>query len=77
MGTQSNAETTLVSMPEASRQVQKSKVTIYREIKAGTFPRPVRTGPKSIAFVQAELDAWVRERIADRDAAANDAEVSA
>lgn len=74
METQSNAATTLVSMNAASAQTQQSRASIYRGIAAGSFPKPVKTGTRAVAFVQAELDAWVRERIADRDAAANDAE---
>ena len=33
---------------------------------AGTFPKPVRLGESRIAFVDAEIHAWVRARIAER-----------
>ncbi len=31
------------------------------------FPKPVRTGKNSVAFVEAEIDAWIEARIAERD----------
>jgi len=31
------------------------------------FPKPVRLGKNSVAFVEAEIDAWIESRIADRD----------
>lgn len=44
--------------------------TIYEGIKAGTFPAPVQLGPKSVGWVQSEIDAWLAARIAARDATA-------
>ncbi len=31
------------------------------------FPKPVRTGKNSVVFVEAEIDAWMEARIAERD----------
>ena len=31
------------------------------------FPKPVRLGKNSVAFVEAEIDAWIESRIAERD----------
>lgn len=40
---------------------------IYALLKtSGAFPQPVRSG-RSIRFVEAEIDAWVSARIAERD----------
>ena len=44
------------------------KAFIYREMKAGTFPRPVRIGPKAVRWVEAEIREWTEARIrADRE----------
>ena len=40
---------------------------IYNKINEGTFPRPVRLGPQSVAWLQSEVHLWMSERIADRD----------
>ena len=34
------------------------------------FPKPVILGESSVGFVEAEVDAWLAERAAKRDAAA-------
>ena len=44
-----------------------SKSQIYRKIRDGTFVRPVRLGANKIAFVEAEIDAWIEQRIAERN----------
>ncbi len=31
------------------------------------FPKPVRLGKNSVAFIEAEIDAWMESRIAERD----------
>lgn len=48
-----------------------SKTHIYRLINAGEFPRPVKIGPHRVAFVEREVDAWVRNRVQGREANAD------
>lgn len=38
--------------------------TIYERIAAGTFPRPLELGPKSVAWASNEIFDWVAETIA-------------
>ncbi|OBZ96742.1 transcriptional regulator [Pararhizobium polonicum] len=45
-----------------------SKTQLWRLTKAGRFPRPVAIGFKRRAWVEAEVDAWIMERIEERDA---------
>jgi prophage regulatory protein len=45
-----------------------SKAQLYRLIKAGKFPRPIKLGEHRIAFVESEIDAFIAARIAARDA---------
>ncbi|XLX40110.1 helix-turn-helix transcriptional regulator [Ectopseudomonas mendocina] len=42
---------------------------IYRRIAAGTFPAQVTLGPKSVAWVEAEVLAWCDELAAQREVA--------
>lgn len=37
---------------------------IYRRIATGTFPAQIMLGPKSVAWIEAEVLAWCEERIA-------------
>lgn len=45
-----------------------SKVQIWRLIKAGRFPAAVKLGPGRNAWVETEIDRWIEERIAEREA---------
>jgi prophage regulatory protein len=38
-----------------------------------TFPRPVPMGTTSVRWISSEVDAWIKARIADRDARSNNA----
>ena len=45
-----------------------SKPHLWRLIRAGKFVRPIRLGENRIAFPEHEIDLWVQEKIAERDA---------
>ena len=58
----------LIRLHEAKRLTGLSTSAIYRLIAEGQFPRQVSLGtPRSIAFVESEVAAWIQERIAERD----------
>tara|TARA_B100001250_G_scaffold392981_1_gene395292 strand:+ start:1907 stop:2107 length:201 start_codon:yes stop_codon:yes gene_type:complete len=40
---------------------------IYEKMAAGTFPQPVKLGPRAIAWLSSEVESWMDERIAERD----------
>ena len=44
------------------------RTAIYEKIAAGTFPAPVKLGPRAIAWIEEEIKVWMDERIAERDA---------
>ena len=46
-----------------------SRSTCYELIAAGSFPKPVKIGPRAIAISEAEYEAWAAERLAEREAA--------
>ena len=39
--------------------------TLWRMMRQGEFPKPVKIGVKSIAWPSSEVDAWIKARIAD------------
>ena len=53
---------------EAAERVGYHPVHIMRLVKVGKFPRPVRLGPGALAFVESEIEEWLQQRIAERDA---------
>ncbi|MBD2793559.1 AlpA family transcriptional regulator [Xenorhabdus sp. 42] len=55
----------LIRLPEVQRRTGYSKAWIYRLIKEDKFPKQVKIGPRSVAFVESEIDGWVDQRIAE------------
>ena len=41
---------------------RRSKASIYRGVRDGTFPAPVALGVRSVAWHRAEIEAWVATR---------------
>lgn len=39
--------------------------SIYKMVNEGTFPKPVRILGKNVAWIDAEVDEWMMQRIAD------------
>lgn len=59
----------LRKLPQVCSQTGLSAATVYRKVKEGNFPAPVKLGARASAWVGIEIDRWVAERIATRDAA--------
>lgn len=55
----------LIRLPEVIRRTGYSKPWLYKLIDAGKFPKQVKIGSRSIAFVESEVDAWVANKIAE------------
>lgn len=42
-----------------------SRSTLYLRIAAGSFPRPISLGGRSVGWVDSEVDAWIASRVAE------------
>ncbi|BET95603.1 helix-turn-helix transcriptional regulator [Xenorhabdus taiwanensis] len=62
-------KTSLIRLPEVQRRTGYSKAWIYKLISDGEFPKQVKIGPRSVAFIEAEIDNWIAQRIAESRAA--------
>jgi prophage regulatory protein len=49
------------------RRTGSSSSDIYDGMKNGTFPRSVPIGRRTVGWVEDEVEAWIAERIAQRD----------
>jgi prophage regulatory protein len=49
----------LVRFPEVKERTGLSRGTIWRYETAGLFPRRLRIGANTIAWLEADLDAWI------------------
>lgn len=55
----------LIRMSETMRRTGYGKAWIYRLISQNKFPKPIKIGSRSIAFVESEVDEWINQRIAE------------
>jgi len=53
----------LIRLQEVLKRVPYSRSTIYLKVARGEFPQPVSLGARAVAWVQADVDAWIDRRI--------------
>ena len=51
-------------LPEVLARTGLSRSTIYVRLDQGRFPRPVSLGGRAVGWIEAEVDEWMRDRIA-------------
>lgn len=60
---QAHPPTRLIRLKEVQNRVGLGRSTIYRWMAEGNFPKPVRLGGHAVAWVLADIDQWVAQRI--------------
>lgn len=58
----------LERLPQIKARTGLSRSEIYRRIALGAFPAPIKLGLRASAWSKHEVDAWIAQRIAERDA---------
>jgi len=48
----------LLSMKDVCQETSYHRATIYRHIKAGTFPQRRRLGKRRVGWFESEIEAW-------------------
>ncbi|WP_230360717.1 AlpA family transcriptional regulator [Ancylobacter sp. Lp-2] len=56
-----------MSVNDVVREIGLSRAELFKRRAAGTFPAAVPLGDRRIAFIRAEVDSWIDQRIAARD----------
>ncbi len=54
----------ILRLPDVKARTGLSRSTIYLRLETGNFPRPVSLGKRAIGWVEADINAWIGERIA-------------
>ncbi len=57
----------LLRVKDVERELGISRTTIWRLVKAGTFPPPLRITSKAIAWRRSDIEAW-QEQLAEKAA---------
>lgn len=53
----------LLKLPEVIELTRTSKSSILRKEKAGEFPKRIKLGPRSVAWSETEINAWIQATI--------------
>ena len=61
-----STEGDLISRGEVQRMTSLSTTGIYRLIKEGQFPSPIRVGQKRVGWLRGEIRSWITGRVAAR-----------
>ena len=54
----------IIRLSEVIKLTSVSRSTIYKQIKNKTFPKPVSMGERAVAFLTAEVEAYIDARMA-------------
>ena len=52
----------LLSIKQITAETGISRSTIYRLLRNGTFPTPIRLGKRGMRWLESEIKAWLRKR---------------
>ena len=52
----------LLTRPEVESRCGIARSTIYRLMRAGKFPEPLRVGPRAVRWPASEIEEWLAER---------------
>ena len=56
---------TILRRKQVESRVGLKRSTLYQRVAEGTFPAPVTLGARAVGWVEAEVDQWLRDRIAE------------
>jgi len=56
----------IIRLPDLLTKTGFSKTTAYRLIKEAGFPQPISLGGRAVGWVESEIDAWIEERMRER-----------
>ena len=63
---QQTADERFIRLQEVMTICGKSRTSIYEAMNKGDFPRAVKLGGRSTAWVKSEIDAWIQQCIQAR-----------
>lgn len=61
-----SAQERIMRKKEVLAVVGLSDVSVWRQERAGTFPKRLRLGGNSVGWLKSEIDGWLQQRAADR-----------
>lgn len=60
-----NSNIRLIRMPEVLSKTGFKKSWLYLLISSDSFPKPIKLGIRSVAFIEEEVDQWIADKISE------------
>lgn len=57
----------IIRLNEVINRTGLGKTSLYKFIKAKTFPQPIALGERAVGWVEAEVDQWITARVNERN----------
>ena len=57
-----------IRLPEVINRTGYRRTPIYEKSPWGSFPAPIKLGPRAVAWVSEEIEKWMDARVAEWDA---------
>lgn len=56
----------ILRRPKVEEKSGLARSTLYLLVKSGKFPKPINLGPRSVGWIESEIDEWLALRMAER-----------
>jgi prophage regulatory protein len=66
MAAESHRKCNLLCRKQVETRTALGKTKIYDSMAEGTFPRPVRVGPRAVRWVEEDVDLWIADKISKK-----------
>ena len=53
----------LLRLPTVMQRTAEAKSSIYKKVSEGNFPKPVKIGVRSVAWIESEIDDYINSKI--------------
>ena len=57
----------VLRLRDVSAKTGLGRSRIYETITEGAFPKPIPLGDRARGWLESEVEAWIRDRVAERD----------
>lgn len=59
-----NTSTSILRLADVEARCAVNRRTLYYWMERGMFPRPIQLGPRTVGWLDSDIEAWIAERAA-------------
>jgi prophage regulatory protein len=63
MTTFSENPISFLRLPQVKQRIGLSRSSVYAKIQRCEFPAPINLGGRAVAWLESEIDGWIRDRV--------------